>query len=161
MATRPLWTQLRLGTPCQARWADMPGDAQQRFCGQCQKTVHVLTGRSDAELRALAAASPGGLCGRVAAPEAAPEPRGALRAGAVAGAALLLGLGSVAGPAQADPTTRPAHTPDGGLDGLRWADGGATLEPPAPGPREFMGDIAMPEDTIDIRAVPAPVKKHR
>jgi len=44
-ASRPaeLLANLRVASPCPARWADMTGDDRARFCAQCQKHVYNLS----------------------------------------------------------------------------------------------------------------------
>ena len=36
----PVLENLRVASPCGARWDEMQGDAHARFCGQCQKNVY-------------------------------------------------------------------------------------------------------------------------
>src|SRR5688572_20020017 len=35
-------TQIRVASPCRARWDEMEGDERVRFCGHCQKNVYHL-----------------------------------------------------------------------------------------------------------------------
>lgn len=52
-------------TPCHERWDAMHGDAQKRFCDQCEKHVHNLSEMTRDEAEALVNANPTGLCIRM------------------------------------------------------------------------------------------------
>ena len=59
--------QVRVGTPCDASWRDMPGSDQRRYCDQCDLHVHNLAAMQRAEAEALLAERGEGkrLCVRV------------------------------------------------------------------------------------------------
>jgi len=59
-----LLSNLRVASPCVARWSDMTGDDRVRFCGQCQKNVYNLSGMTSDEAVALINAHDGQLCAR-------------------------------------------------------------------------------------------------
>lgn len=50
---------LPIGRPCPARWDQMAGDDQTRYCRSCHLTVHDLTARSASEAKAFLRANPG------------------------------------------------------------------------------------------------------
>ena len=52
-------------TPCHERWDAMTGDAQKRFCDQCEKHVHNLSAMTRDQAQALVNANPTGLCIRM------------------------------------------------------------------------------------------------
>jgi hypothetical protein len=55
---------LRVATPCHARWEDMAGDERARFCGQCSKNVFNLSAMTRAEIERLIREKEGKFCGR-------------------------------------------------------------------------------------------------
>jgi len=61
----PLLDQVRIASPCPARWADMVGDAQVRHCAQCDLDVHNISAmtRDQAE-SVLAKLAEGCVCAR-------------------------------------------------------------------------------------------------
>lgn len=56
--------QLKIAAPCNARWDDMAGTEQVRFCLNCQKNVYSFTSMSADEARALIMQKEGRVCGR-------------------------------------------------------------------------------------------------
>ncbi|MBV9462974.1 MAG: hypothetical protein JO317_01995 [Verrucomicrobiae bacterium] len=56
--------QLRIASPCSARWSEMSGDERARFCSHCSKHVYNLSAMSAAEARALVREKEGKLCVR-------------------------------------------------------------------------------------------------
>src|SRR3954468_19597841 len=54
--------QVRVASPCPARWEDMEGDERRRFCGQCQLHVYNLSAMTRAEATALVSGTEGRLC---------------------------------------------------------------------------------------------------
>jgi hypothetical protein len=53
----PVLEDLRVASPCDARWDDMTGDERARFCGKCGKNVYDLSAMTRAEAEALLARS--------------------------------------------------------------------------------------------------------
>jgi hypothetical protein len=49
----PLLAQVRVASPCTARWDQMRGDEHARHCGQCDKTVYDLSSLTAAQAEAL------------------------------------------------------------------------------------------------------------
>lgn len=64
MKTNELLANLKVASPCSARWSDMDGDERTRFCAQCQKCVYDLSSLSTDEAVALIRAKEGRLCAR-------------------------------------------------------------------------------------------------
>ncbi len=60
----PLLANLRVASPCPAKWSEMVGDERTRFCGGCRKNVHNLSALDAAEAEALLRANAGDLCVR-------------------------------------------------------------------------------------------------
>lgn len=56
--------QIRIASPCNARWEDMIGDERARFCGGCQKNVYNLSALTRVEITALIREKEGNFCGR-------------------------------------------------------------------------------------------------
>lgn len=56
--------QVRVASPCNARWEDMTGDDRARFCGHCQKHVFNLSALTRREAEQLVREKEGGFCGR-------------------------------------------------------------------------------------------------
>lgn len=56
--------QVRVASPCNARWEDMTGDDRARFCRHCQKSVFNLSAMTQAEAEALIRGKEGRFCGR-------------------------------------------------------------------------------------------------
>ena len=59
-----LLDQVRVASPCHARWEDMAGDDRARFCRQCQKHVFNLSALTRLEAERLVREKEGGFCGR-------------------------------------------------------------------------------------------------
>lgn len=60
-----LLDDIRIASPCTARWDDMKGDDRARFCPQCQKSVYDISALSRAEAEALVTQSGGSPCIRL------------------------------------------------------------------------------------------------
>ncbi|MDB6020488.1 MAG: hypothetical protein JWQ04_345 [Pedosphaera sp.] len=56
--------KLNIAKPCPARWEDMGGGDQVRFCDHCRKNVYNLSAMTSAEATALVEAKHGNLCAR-------------------------------------------------------------------------------------------------
>jgi hypothetical protein len=56
--------EIRVASPCHARWNDMTGDERARFCGQCQKNVYNLSAMTRKQIEALIREREGKFCGR-------------------------------------------------------------------------------------------------
>jgi hypothetical protein len=56
---------VRIASPCSARWEDMTGGDQVRFCASCQKNVFNLSGMKREEAIDLLRATDGRLCARI------------------------------------------------------------------------------------------------
>jgi len=59
-----LLTNIRVASPCPARWADMTGDDRARFCAQCQKHVYNLSEMTAEDASDLIREKEGKLCVR-------------------------------------------------------------------------------------------------
>jgi hypothetical protein len=55
---------IRVASPCHARWDDMAGDERARFCGQCSKNVFNLSAMTRAQIETLIREKEGKFCGR-------------------------------------------------------------------------------------------------
>ena len=64
MSTKTFLRNIKVATPCHARWTDMAGDERARFCSLCQKHVYDLSALTAAEAEALIREKEGKLCGR-------------------------------------------------------------------------------------------------
>ena len=56
--------EIKIASPCRARWEDMGGDDRARFCGQCQKHVYNFSAMTRGEVENLIREKEGRLCGR-------------------------------------------------------------------------------------------------
>ncbi|HEU5070204.1 MAG TPA: hypothetical protein VFV96_07310 [Verrucomicrobiae bacterium] len=65
METKPFLDQVRVASPCRARWETMHGDDRVRFCDQCRKYVYDLSALTGAEAGALIRRPEGSLCARL------------------------------------------------------------------------------------------------
>jgi hypothetical protein len=65
MSSKIRLEQLRVASPCPARWDQMDGDDRVRFCHQCQKHVYNLTVMSRSEVAQLIVQTEGTFCGRL------------------------------------------------------------------------------------------------
>jgi hypothetical protein len=57
--------QVRIASPCSARWEDMRGDDRVRCCDHCRLNVYNLSAMERDEAEALVAAAEGRLCTRM------------------------------------------------------------------------------------------------
>ncbi len=64
MKTNELLANLKVASPCSARWGHMVGDDRARFCAQCQKHVYNLSNLTAEEAAALIREREGRLCAR-------------------------------------------------------------------------------------------------
>lgn len=55
---------IRIASPCHARWNDMDGDERARFCGRCSRHVFNLSALTRAEIETLVREKEGKFCGR-------------------------------------------------------------------------------------------------
>jgi hypothetical protein len=56
--------EIRVASPCHARWNDMAGDERARFCGQCSKHVFNLSAMTRVQIETLVREMEGKFCGR-------------------------------------------------------------------------------------------------
>ena len=56
--------EIRVASPCNARWNDMAGYERARFCGQCSKHVFNLSAMTRAQIETLVQEKEGKFCGR-------------------------------------------------------------------------------------------------
>lgn len=56
--------EIRVASPCHARWNDMAGDERARFCGQCSKHVFNLSAMTRVQIETLVREKEGKFCGR-------------------------------------------------------------------------------------------------
>lgn len=56
--------QVKIASPCHARWEDMTGDDKSRFCHQCKKHVFNFSAMAAEQVAELIRAKEGKLCGR-------------------------------------------------------------------------------------------------
>ena len=56
---------IRIATPCQASWDEMPGDDWARSCPLCSRTVYNISAMTSADVAALIANREGRLCARL------------------------------------------------------------------------------------------------
>ena len=64
MRDQSILDNVRIASPCHARWEDMVGDDRARFCGQCRKNVYNFSAMTRAEVETLIRDKEGRLCGR-------------------------------------------------------------------------------------------------
>ena len=64
MNATELLAQVKVASPCPARWEDMSGDERSRFCLQCNKHVYNLSAMSSRDAAELIRAKEGKLCSR-------------------------------------------------------------------------------------------------
>jgi hypothetical protein len=56
---------VRVATPCDANWDDMPGDGGRRYCDKCRLHVYDFSKFTSNEARELLVKTEGRLCGRI------------------------------------------------------------------------------------------------
>ena len=64
MKTQMNLDDIRIASPCNARWEDMAGDERARFCGGCSKNVFNLSAMTRPEIESLIRRTEGKFCGR-------------------------------------------------------------------------------------------------
>jgi hypothetical protein len=57
--------EIRIATPCQANWDEMPGDDRVRSCPMCMRAVYNIASLTSVEAAALIAGREGRLCARL------------------------------------------------------------------------------------------------
>lgn len=147
----PVLAQLRVASPCRARWAEMAGDDRSRFCGECKTQVFNLSAMSREQAERLVIERNGDLCARyyqrgdgtilTTDCEAGARARHRTRVAMAAGmAAALIGGGGVAGNQLATAGPTPDALPELVLD--------------SDAPQIEMAEIeGQPEVADDIQAV--------
>jgi hypothetical protein len=141
--------EIRVASPCHARWNDMDGDERARFCGQCSKHVFNLSSMTRGQIETLVREKEGKFCGRfhrradgtmltADCPSRLRKMRGRLaKLGGALGALVLSVLGCSG--RQANPNRGETGQVLMGDVAMPVAVG-ATNKPP-----EIMGKIALPE----------------
>ncbi len=61
---KDLLRDLKIASPCHARWEDMEGSDCSRFCAQCQKNVYNFASMTAGETQAVLLQKEGRVCGR-------------------------------------------------------------------------------------------------
>ena len=64
MKKQTILDQVRVASPCLARWEDMAGDDRTRFCRQCSKNVFNFSAMTRVEVETMIREKEGRLCGR-------------------------------------------------------------------------------------------------
>ena len=64
MSAKQMLAEVKVASPCTARWGHMVGDERIRFCNQCQKHVYNLSAMTSEEAAALVLQKEGKLCAR-------------------------------------------------------------------------------------------------
>lgn len=64
MKTNDLLANVRIASPCSARWGHMAGDERARFCAECSKHVYNLSAMTAEAAAALIREKEGQLCAR-------------------------------------------------------------------------------------------------
>ena len=65
MGTLTILDDIRIATPCQASWDEMPGDDRVRSCPACSRAVYNIAAMTSTEVAALIADREGRLCARL------------------------------------------------------------------------------------------------
>ncbi len=65
MGALTILDEIRIATPCQANWDDMPGDDRVRECALCARSVYNIAAMTSEEAAALIAGREGRLCARL------------------------------------------------------------------------------------------------
>jgi len=65
MGALTILEDIRIATPCQASWDEMPGDDRVRSCPACSRAVYNIAAMTSDEVAALIAGREGRLCARV------------------------------------------------------------------------------------------------
>ena len=106
--------QLNVVSPCSVSWERMSGNQQQRFCGECSKTVFDFSQMTRGQIEAITFARKGQLCARITRRDDGtmmmlepPTMLSTRRASPLAGAVVSAILG-ISVPATAQPATLPA-----------------------------------------------------
>ena len=161
MGALTILDNIRIATPCQASWDEMPGDDRVRSCPACSRSVYNIAAMTSDEVAALIANREGRLCARLfrradgtvvtadcpdvaVAPPPAPWPKSRFRrtkALAIVLVALLLFWAGTT--ARQEPPPGPGVSWD---DWVHWAAVTLGLRPaptPAPNfvPTTTMGDV--------------------
>jgi hypothetical protein len=140
---------IRVASPCHARWNDMEGDERARFCGQCQKNVYNLSAMTRTQIEALIREKEGKFCGRfyrrpdgrMLTADCPSRLRRIQRRIAGFGGALCAFLFSLAGCSPRQASSSPTHTSGQVLMGDVALPPSACTTNPTP---VIMGKIALP-----------------
>jgi hypothetical protein len=65
MGTLPVLDDIRIATPCQMNWDEMPGDDRVRSCSACSRLVYNIAAMTSDEALSLIANREGRLCARL------------------------------------------------------------------------------------------------
>ncbi len=65
MKALTILNEIRIATPCQANWDEMPGDDRVRSCPLCSRSVYNIAAMTSDEAAALIACREGRLCARL------------------------------------------------------------------------------------------------
>ncbi len=142
--------EIRVASPCNARWNDMDGDERARFCGQCSKNVFNLSAMTRAQIETLVREKEGKFCGRfyrrpdgrMLTADCPSRLRRVRERLARLGGAVFALMFSVAGCSQRQPSSNHVETKGQVLMGdvAMSPMAGTTNNPP-----EIMGIIALPQ----------------
>lgn len=164
----PQLEDLRIASPCCARWEDMPGDAVRRHCGECQMQVTNLSAMTRQEAQAfILQHSVNGEGGRVCVrlfrrhdgtvlTADCPVGFAAIRAGARAAWARLVALCALMGvtSAGAIASSRRDAFAMRRLTPVRWLEERLHPQPPVTG-KMIMGDFCVPAPTPNRNLLPS------
>lgn len=64
MSDKRILDNVKIASPCHARWEDMNGNDRARFCSQCNKNVYNFSAMTRTEVESLIREKEGRLCGR-------------------------------------------------------------------------------------------------
>ena len=148
-----LLDDIRIATPCDASWDEMPGDDRVRSCSACSRSVYNIAAMTSAEVAALIAGREGRVCGRIfrradgtvltsdCGAESAPAaPRRRRR---VVGLTLVLAALAVACVVSERRESRPSGPGVTWDDWVHWASVSLGLRPAPPPPNVFVAPPAM------------------
>lgn len=167
--------EIRIASPCTARWEDMSGDSKSRFCDQCQLKVYNLSQMSRPEIERLFENKEGRLCVRfyrradgtmltqdcpVGFKRTMERARQRLGILSAACASLLAGVLSIAGCKPAPTSSNSTGKASGGnpecLMGKPQIHSTATNQPP---PQALMGEAIAPEVEQRLKQQATPQKE--
>ena len=147
----PILDNIRVATPCSAKWEDMTGDEQVRHCGSCDKNVYNLSGMTREEAETLIIAKQGKLCvryfqrkdGTILTKDCAVgiSKKRKRRLFAAGAAAMLAAGGAGIALRMTDTTTEPDE------DEIYETEGKLEVLGGMPAPREVKGEMMMEPET--------------